>query len=81
MAVKSSWSLIGQAGASSGSLRVFLIMFDRHDELLGLGYYLARGLSYLVTPRSEQSSQLSVEKLMNTGPRSRAPGIIGPARN
>ena len=43
-------------------------MFDRHDELLGLGYYLARGLSYLVTssPHSEQNSQLSVEKLMNT---------------
>ena len=55
---------------SSGSLRVFLIMFDRCDELLGRGYYPARGLSsYLVTtPHSPQNTQLSAEKLMNTGP-------------
>ena len=43
-------------------------MFDRCDELLGPGYYHARGLSYLVTPHSSQNTQLSVEKLMNTGP-------------
>ena len=64
----SHWLTLNNPNPSSGSLRVFLIMFDRCDELLGLGYYLARGLSYLVTssPHSEQSSQLSVEKLMNT---------------
>lgn len=62
-------------------------MFDRCDELLGPGYYLARGLSYLVTtPHSSQNTQLSAEKLMNTGPGlsakvSPAPGVIGPARN
>ena len=55
--------------SSSGSLRVFLIMFDRCDELLGPGYYHARGLSYLVTTtHSSQNTQLSAEKLMNTGP-------------
>ena len=58
-------------------------MFDRCDELLGRGYYRARGLSsYLVTtPHSSQNTQLSAEKLMNTGPgllSAKVSGVIGP---
>ena len=65
----SHWLTLDDTRPQPGSSRVFLIMFDRCDELLGPGYYLARGLSYLVTPHPDsENSQLSAEKLMNTGP-------------